>query len=140
MVSKRYIRPEEKIGVAIQRTRDGLQDAQRPTGTERARTKVVAEQAATDSTFAKDLAQQLETELGPLPGAVQDALDDAAQALSEAGLARSEAATAISDAQQAVADYDEAALRRILDQLLPEFAPYVASPDPVVIPFAVRPS
>jgi FlaA1/EpsC-like NDP-sugar epimerase len=46
----------------------------------------------------------------------------------------------LQQAQQAVADYDEAALRRILDQLLPEFAPYVASPDPVVIPFAVRPS
>lgn len=108
MVSKRYIRPGEKIGVAIKRTRESLQDVQRPTGTEKARTKVVAEQAAVDADFAKELAEQLETELGPLPGQVQEALDDAAQALSEAGLARSEAATAISDAQQAVADATQA--------------------------------
>lgn len=46
----------------------------------------------------------------------------------------------LQQAQQAVADFDETALRRILDQLLPEFSPFVASPDSVVIPFAARPS
>lgn len=101
----RYIREgDERIAAAIARVGRRAVEANRPTGTERARTKETAAQAALDSEFAKQLAEQLEAELGPLPGQIQEALDDAAAALSEAGLARSEAAAAVSAAQDAVAD------------------------------------
>ena len=101
MVSKRSIRDEEIVGVELQKTRDSVKDVQSPTGTEKALTKDVAEQAAVDADFAKQLAEQLEVELGPLPGQVQDALDAAAAALTEAGLARSDAADAVSAASAA---------------------------------------
>lgn len=58
--------------------------------------------------YAVDLAHHLETELGPLPGQIQEALDDAAEALEEAGLARSAAADAITAASEAVADAAQA--------------------------------
>jgi len=60
------------------------------------------------SEFAKDLAEQLETELGEAQADLVQALADAAEALDEAGLARSEAATAVSDASQAVTDAAQA--------------------------------
>lgn len=104
----RFIRDEDRTAYAIDRTRRGLADVQRPTGTERRRTSEVAESAAVDSEFAKQLAEQLEGELAPLPGQIQSALDDAAEALSEAGLARSDAADAVSAAQDAVADASQA--------------------------------
>ncbi len=97
----RYVREDELIADAIKATRRYAREANRPTGTEKARTTEVAQQAAFDADFAKDLAEQLETELGPLPGQVQSALDDAADALAAAGLAMSEAATALSAAQDA---------------------------------------
>lgn len=108
MVSKRYIRDDEIVGVELQKTRDSVKDVQSPTGTEKALTKDVAEQAAVDADFAKQLAEQLEVELGTLPGQIQQALTEAADALEEAGLARSEAATAITKAQDAVDDAVEA--------------------------------
>lgn len=48
-MNNRYIRPEERIGLAIKKTRAGVRDSQRPTGTEKARTKEVAEAAAEDA-------------------------------------------------------------------------------------------
>lgn len=52
MVSKRYIRDEEIVGVELQKTRDSVKDVQSPTGTEKALTKDVAEQAADDALAA----------------------------------------------------------------------------------------
>lgn len=104
----KHVRPEEALANLIVKQGRGVRDAQRATGTEKARTTEVAQQAAADSTFAKELAEQLETELGPLPGQVQDALDEAAAALAAAGLAQSAAADAVADAQQALADAAQA--------------------------------
>lgn len=98
----RYIRNPQANAIA--KTRKMALEANKPTGTEKSRTREVAAQAGLDADFAKQLAQQLEVELGPLPGQIQEALDDAAAALSEAGLARSEAVSAVSAAQDAVAD------------------------------------
>ena len=105
---ERYRRSEDALADLIRENRRGTRDAQRATGTEKAQTAVLAQAAWDQSEFAKQLAEQLETDLGPLPGQVQDALDDAAAALSAAGLARSDAATAVSDAQQAVSDASQA--------------------------------
>lgn len=52
----RYVRDEERIARAIDRTRRGLADVQRPTGTERRRTAVVAEEAAVEASNAWDAA------------------------------------------------------------------------------------
>lgn len=104
----RYVRDEELIAEAIKGARRVAREASRPTGTEKARTTEVALEAWDQSEYAKELAEQLEGELGPLPGQVQDALDEAAAALSEAGLARSDAAGAVSDAQAAVAEAAQA--------------------------------
>lgn len=65
-------------------------------------------QAWDQSVYAIELAEQLETELGPLPGQIQEALDGAQSALTEAGLARSDAAVAVEDASQAAADAAQA--------------------------------
>ena len=105
----RYIREgDERIAAAIARVGRRAVEANRPTGTERARTKETAAQAAHDSEYAKQLAEQLEAELGPLPGQIQEALDDAAAALTEAGLARSEAADAVAAAQAAASEAADA--------------------------------
>ena len=98
----RYIRNPQANAIA--KTRKMALEANKPTGTEKSRTREVAAEAGVTADFAKQLAQQLELELGPLPGQIQEALDDVAAALSEAGLARSEAAAAVSAAQDAVAD------------------------------------
>ena len=66
----RFIRDDERIANAIQKTRRRADEALRPTGTERRKTADVADQAAVDSTFARELAEQLQTELGPLPGQI----------------------------------------------------------------------
>ena len=105
---ERYRRSEDALADLIRENRRGTRDAQRATGTEKAQTAVLAQVAWDQSVFAKQLAEQLETDLGPLPGQVQDALDDASAALVAAGLARSDAATAVSDAQQAVSDASQA--------------------------------
>lgn len=102
MVSKRYIRDEDIIGVEIQKNRNDIKDTQAPTGTEKAQTTALAQEASTTAHFAQDLAEQLEAELGPLPGQVADALAESAAALAAAGLAQSEAATAVADAQTAI--------------------------------------
>lgn len=68
MVSKRYIRDEEIVGVELQKTRDSVKDVQSPTGTEKALTKDVAEQAAAGVVIALEQAEQ--------------AIEDAANALT----------------------------------------------------------
>lgn len=84
----RYVRDEELIADALKQTRRGVRDVQRPTGTERAQTMDTAIQAAADSTFARDLAEQLEVTVGE----AQDVLDtkipelESAQADLESGL------------------------------------------------------
>lgn len=77
----RHTRDEDALADAIRANRRSTRDSQRATGTEKALTTQVAQQASVDSVFAKELAEQLQVELGPLPGQIQDALDaaDAAQ-------------------------------------------------------------
>ena len=104
----RYERDDEVVPLALKRLARGVANANRATGTEIRQTADTAEQAATDSQFAKELAEQLEAELGPLPGQIQQALDDSAAALSEAGLAQTAAANAVVEAQQATADAAQA--------------------------------
>ncbi len=47
-MSVRYVRDEERIAVELNKTRAGLSDVQRPTGTEKAQTMDVAAQASSD--------------------------------------------------------------------------------------------
>lgn len=77
----RYRRDEDAYADALKAGQRRERESLRATGTEKALTTQVAQQAAEDSTFAKELAEQLQVELGPLPGQIQDALDaaDAAQ-------------------------------------------------------------
>lgn len=82
----RYVRDEEVIADALRRTRAGVRDVQRFTGTERRQTADVAEQAWDQSEFAKDLAEDLEVVLNPLPAQVQEALDEAEAAAELAGV------------------------------------------------------
>ena len=46
----RLVRPEELIAEAVKATRKGLRDVQRPTGTEKARTTEVAQEASARAT------------------------------------------------------------------------------------------
>ena len=80
----------------------GLRDVQRPTGGEGADDRVAQRRNGFDVREGTRRATRGRT--GPLPGQIQDALDQAQAALDDAGLARSDAATAISDAQQALTD------------------------------------
>ena len=107
-MSVRYEREEEFLASSFKRVGGGLRDVQRATGTERLQTSETAVAAWDQSEFAKDLAEQLQGELGPLPGQIQDALAESAAALAAAGLAQSEAAAAVADAAQAAADATEA--------------------------------
>lgn len=104
----RYERDDEVVPLALKRLSRSVANANRATGTEIRQTADTAEQAATDSTFARELAEQLEAEIGPLPGQVQEALDEAAAAIAAAGLAQSAAVTAVADAAQALADSAQA--------------------------------
>ncbi|GAA1323769.1 hypothetical protein ACFSWE_09595 [Leucobacter albus] len=97
-------------------------------------------QAATDSKYAKELAEQLEAELGPLAGQVQEALAEAEAALAAAGLARSEAAQAVADAAAASAEAAQAVADALAATELAEgAAPSWAVTDPEASDAAGKP-
>lgn len=108
----RYVREEEALSDVIRAGRRAQRNANRPTGTERARTMETAELAATGSEFAKELAEELGLRTDELTddvaavaavAAVAQTTADAAQV--EAETARSEATSKAAAAQAAAEEY-----------------------------------
>lgn len=92
----RHVRDEDILAVEINKTRGGVRDAQRPTGTEKARTVDVVE------TLVSDTLPALQQELDDAAATIVSATEDAAAALGAANAAQEriddEVLPAISDA------------------------------------------
>lgn len=108
----RYVREEEALADVIRSGRRAQRNANRPTGTERARTMETAELAATDSEFAKDLAEELglrtdelTDDVAAVAAVAADAQTTADAAQVEAETARSEATSKAAAAQAAAEQY-----------------------------------